>query len=297
MIIGEKERPSCFRPRSGRAFTIMELLVASAIMTLALIMIYQIWRFITRGGTTEIWAADAASKLTNADTRLREFVNRAGYPTMMTSQGILEPTSASLSYYRFDVSSSGTATEEGTATDQRHVRVFSPQGNEGGPGAGTPIVSFYRVEPGLVGIEGRPNKMIVASKVLLLFQRGHKVAETHAPLADLVMEEGPLDYLKSFDSIGALNGLQAVLNTPRNPGAYRQYTMVSDVSQMKISACTRRPNETNRVELGVSENCDSSSLVRILIDCLEPQLGKRRVSKMIEAETHVGVNMAGTVTR
>jgi hypothetical protein len=271
--------------RASRAFTIVEVLVAAAITSAALVAIYGIWAAVAKGGTTEIWASGANSKLSVADTWVREALARAGYPTFVTAQGIRTPGTASQAGYLIGVSSAGEMVVEPVPGGvSRHVRSYAASGSETAD-AGTVVVSFYRVSPGNAGLEGKPNAPITGSRVRLCLRRGHRSARGRAPLADLVAEETALAYPAS-PSLASLPDLDA-----QPPfGTVRSRLLVADVSRVRISACTRQGNDL--VELTGAAGANQSCTVRIEVECLEPYHGQRRISKKIEADTHVGVNMA-----
>lgn len=279
------------RPRGRSAFTIVELLVAFGILSVALVVIFQIWRSVTKGATVEIWATDAAGRLTTADTRLREFLARAGFPTVVTSQGLIWPTVATQAGYLIQVNATGDAADEPVpGGETRHLRVFPAQGTEGsGDGEGTAVVLFHRVQPAKVGVEGQPNVPVTGSRIRILLKRGHLSVKNRAPLADLVMEEREFDYPPGI----TLSSLPNLETNPPLVAGVRNHLMVPNVSRMKVSARTREG--ANLVEIASSGQATDPCVLRIEVECLDPYHGQRRVYKMVEAETHIGVAMGATL--
>lgn len=276
--------------RRSEAFTIVEVLVSMAIMTVALLAIYQIWNYLTGGSTTEIWATEINAKLTQADTRVREYVARAGRPAYSTPQGYLEPTNdTSKEPYLVKFPSAGGTDDAGPPPG----RIYTASGAEGvGDGDGTVVASFYRVKPGSIGVEGKPNTGVEWSFIRLLLRRGHKSIKSGTNLADLAMEERPMP-TTAAPSLANIAGIQSSLDgaPPAPTGAYLYRILATDVGKVKVWAQTKDPTTNQFVPVPLGQRRLTACIVSIEVDCVEPFLGRRTVFRKFEADAHVGVDL------
>ncbi|MBI4864681.1 MAG: prepilin-type N-terminal cleavage/methylation domain-containing protein [Candidatus Riflebacteria bacterium] len=263
-------RPSGRSEAKRRAFTIVELMVALAVTSLAVMVVYQIWMSVTKGGTVEIWVAEVSKGLSNFDTRFREYltvvkVQIGGTPTQVTPGG-------------------GAA---------RTVLKFKPSGTEASAG-GTALIKFFKLEQGRVGVEGQPNTAIKGTQVRIMFGRGHLSKNLKIPRADLVMEESALGYPTNItlDQVRTFN-----LEYPPPVAATGQtFTMVTDVAEVGISAFTKdAAGNLQELSGGAALPAASPCTVRIELDCLEPFYAQRHIYKKVEANAHIGIKMGEAI--
>ena len=76
--------------RIRRAFTLVELLITLALLSVLLIIAYEIMTKMFASGTVTQWESVLTNQFTNADSRVRDFLNASSYPSLLTPQGVFQ---------------------------------------------------------------------------------------------------------------------------------------------------------------------------------------------------------------
>ncbi|MBI4862109.1 MAG: type II secretion system protein, partial [Candidatus Riflebacteria bacterium] len=154
----DSSRPGSIGPGKSagprrRGFTLVEILVALAVLSIVIVGVYEILVGMFRSGTVTQWEQNLTTQFSNADTRLRSYLNGASYPVMLTPQGSVmlnKESAAGEAFFLAFPGSSGTAEFEGGAVTENQV-----------------FLSWFRCEAGQVGLEGLPDKEPKGAKIEL----------------------------------------------------------------------------------------------------------------------------------
>jgi type II secretory pathway pseudopilin PulG len=248
------------------AFTLVEILIAFAILAILLVGIYEIMTNMMRSGTVTQWEQTLTVQFNNADSRIRDYLSGSSYPSLLSPQG-----NAVLKYAAppGQPNTGFLLGFEPTLESAAGVAIPGDQTN-------TPVVSWYRCQDGRRGVEGLPDRPPRCTKIQLVAQGKRSTRGRVVRICDLVMVETPLPDLPS-----ETDPFLAVTAAPGgNASAATTTKMVSDCSQIKAKLLNANPAvgvlSKDRVQL------------QIEIACTEPSQGQALRSRTITAEANVG---------
>ena len=252
--------------RRRPAFTLIEILITLTLLSIMLIIAYEVMGRMFQSGTVTQWETTLTTDFTNADSRLRDFLNASGYPSMLTPQGnavlnfdptATPPNNNTAFLLGFPASGGNPPTQ-----------VFS------GLTAKTTLLTWYRCKDGRSGVEGLPNQPPEALQISIVAEPAGTSKQKGVALATLAMEEAPVTNLPpTFD---AFNGFASPA-----VGATSRTRMVNDVSQVTLKLYSRTPGQ---ITLPVKDRVQ----VEIEIQCTEPTQANAVRSRKITAEANVG---------
>lgn len=246
--------------RRRRAFTLVEVLITLALLSVLLVIAYEIMTKMFSSGTVTQWESVLTNQFSNADSRIRDFLNASSYPSLLTPQGN--------AVLNFDPDKPPAL--DGfllTFPDASGSKTFTDIT------AKTGLLRWYRCEDGRLGIEGLPNQPTKARQITLVAIPAGKTRAKNITIFDLAMEEAEVtNFPTDFNAF-------RTFNTP-NAGAASTTKMVGDCREITLKLLTRKGAislpEKDRVQ------------VEIDIKCVEPSSGNAERSRKITAEANVG---------
>ena len=251
---------------SRKAFTLVEILITLTLLSIMLVIVYEIMGRMFQSGTVTQWETVLTTSFTNADSRLRDYLNASGYPSMLTPQG-----NAVLNY-----DPAATPPNNNTA----FLLGFPSSG--GNPPTATindfsqkkAILTWFRCKDGRIGIEGLPNQPPEALQISLVVEPAGTTKNKGIPLANLTMEEAPVNNLPAtFDAFSGFAS-PSIGNTSRT-------LMVADVREVTLKLFSRT---SGNLALPSKDRVQ----VEVEIKCVEPTQANAERSRKITAEANVG---------
>ena len=244
-------------------YSLVEILVAVSILSFLLVLVYQILCGMLRSSTVTQWESVLTTQFTNADTRIRSYMDKSSYPSLLTPQGnaILNKTEPSKAgevfYLLFPGSPDGVEMTCDSVTD------------------GQPLLSWYCCEPGQMGLEGLPDKPPTGTKVELVAKGKRRTKLKGIGIFDLHMNETPIGLASD---LGSFLGTTSVrLGSPT-----RSTLMIGDCRKVALRLI---PRGSAKITLPFDERVH----VEIEIFCVEPTQGNAERSRKITGQTNVGV--------
>ena len=255
--------------RRRRAFTLVEVLITLALLVILLGIAYEIMTKMFASGTVTQWESVLTTQFTNADSRLRDFLNASSYPSLLTPQG-----NAVLNFDPDKVP---------PITNTAFLLGF-PEGSGSPPTktfsditASTPLLRWYRCEDGRAGIEGLPNQPPKALQITLVANPVGKTKAHNITIFDLAMEEAPVTNLPAtFDAFVGFSSPSV--------GAKSTTRMVGDCREITLKLFSRN---AGALTLPVKDRVQ----VEVEIKCVEPSAGNAERSRKITAEANVGAKV------
>lgn len=250
--------------RIRRAFTLVELLITLALLSVLLIIAYEIMTKMFASGTVTQWESVLTNQFTNADSRVRDFLNASSYPSLLTPQGNavlnFDPDKGQNNQAFLlgfpDASGNKTFTDITTKTN---------------------LLRWYRCEDGRSGIEGLPNQPPKALQITLVAIPAGKTRAKNITIFDLAMEEAPVNNLPTdFSAFVGFSGPAA--------GQASTTKMVNDCREISLKLLQRN---SGAVALPVKDRVQ----VEIEIKCVEPSGANAERSRKITAEANVGAKV------
>jgi prepilin-type N-terminal cleavage/methylation domain-containing protein len=247
-----------------RGFTLTEILITLALLSIMLVIVYGVMTSMFRSGTVTQWESVLTTDFTNADSRIRDFLNASSYPSLLTPQG-----NAVLNF-----------NPDGGSNNQAFLLGFPaasgnpPTATFSDVTAKTTLLKWYRCEDGRSGIEGLANQPPKASQISLVARPTGRTRTRNIVIFELVMEEAPVSNLPAtFDAFVGFS----------SPAAGQPTTtrMVSDVREIVLKLFSRN---SGALTLPTKDRVQ----VEVEIKCVEPALGQAERSRKITAEANVG---------
>lgn len=250
--------------RKRRAFTLVEILITLALLSVLLVIAYEIMTKMFASGTVTQWESVLTTQFTNADSRMRDFLNASSYPSLLTPQG-----NAVLNF------------DPDKGLNNQAFLLGFPDGSGSKTfsdiTAKTTILKWYRCEDGRAGIEGLPNQPPKALQISLIANPAGKTRSKNITIFDLFMEEAPVTNLPAtFDAFVGFSAPAA--------GAGSSTKMVGDCREITLKLLARTPGP---VSLPVKDRVQ----VEIEIKCVEPSAANAERSRKITAEANVGAKI------
>ena len=256
------------QPRLTRSgFTLIEILIALAILSLLLISVYEIMTNMIRSGSVTQWESVLTTEFNNADSRFRDFLNASSYPSLLTPQGnaVLKvqadgsPNPGFLLGFSADIGTEVVVENSGSAASGEQK-----------------FLSWYRCVEGRQGVESLADQPTKCTKINLVARFKGKTRANNQSLFDLYMDESDLGAFPT--------DFTAFMSTTAAPGAgaARSTKMVGDVHQIKTKLLPPQGTGT-----GTTTKKDRVQ-VELQIICVEPSQGNAVRSRTIAAEANVG---------
>jgi len=252
-------------PYRRRAFTLTEILIAMVILSLILVLAYQIMTGMMRSGTVTQWEATLTNQFSSADSRIRLYLDRSSYPSLATPQGTArldknDPSKAGEAFYlSFPGDPEGV---ELAGSSVREDQVF---------------LSWYCCEAGRKGVPGLSDAAPTGSKIELVAKNVGKTKQKGIGIFNLCMVESAVTFP---------NDLAAFLGTSSAAGTGGKSTqMVTDCSKIALKLIGRG---SKKLTLPVHERVH----VEIEITCVEPTQGNAIRSRKITGQANVGARAA-----
>ena len=255
-------------PRAKRsAFTLVEVVVTLVLLTVLLFIAYEIMTKMFASGTVTQWESVLTTEFTNADSRIRDFLNASSYPSLLTPQGNavlnFDPDKGQNNQAFMLSFPDGSGTKTFTDITAR-----------------TPILKWFRCEDGRVGIEGLPNQPPKARQITLVAVPAGKTKVKNITIFDLVMEDANVNNLPpDFAAFVAFGGTPAA-------DAPTVTRMVGDCREINLRLLTRN---SGAVTLPTKDRVQ----VEVEIKCVEPTGANAERSRKITAEANVGARTGG----
>lgn len=242
-----------------RGFTLVEILITLALLSIMLVIAYDVMSRMLFSGTVTQWETTLTTDFTNADSRIRDYLNASSYPSLLTPQG-----NAVLNY------------NPPASTNDKFMLQFPSSGADKSfddMGSAQTIMRWYRCEDGRNGIEGVPNQPPRAKEITLKTVPKGRTKQKNIAIADLVMEEKPFRLPETVDQF-----LAGSLQPDGNATTSR---MVSDVEGISLKLFSRA---SGTLTLPLKDRVQ----VEIEIRCVEPVQGNAKRTRKITAEANVG---------
>jgi prepilin-type N-terminal cleavage/methylation domain-containing protein len=273
--------------RIRRAYTLVEILIALTLLSVLLVLAYEIMSKMFTSGIVAQWDAERTTQFANSDSRIRDFLNASSYPSLLTPQGnaVLRydpPNNFLATAFLLGVPDSIAASGAGEPPGYRISFTNSDKGDKNPKSVADneTLVTWFRCQEGRQGIEGLSTQLSQATTILLKARNLHVSNRTNINLFDLYMVEQQLTPFPETD----ITAFQAVNTAPAAAaGGTRATLMVQDCRCVTIRLLSRTAAVpplpyADRVQLQVE------------ITCVEPTQGQATKSRTISAEGNVGAN-------
>jgi prepilin-type N-terminal cleavage/methylation domain-containing protein len=246
-----------------RAFTLIEILITLALLTIMLVIAYDVMMRMFFSGTVTQWETNLTTEFTNADSRIRDYLNSSSYPSLLTPQG-----NAVLNHNPPSAPNEGFLLAFPADSGDPPTKPFDDMGTP------NTVLRWFKCEDGRMGIEGLPNQAPKATQITLKTVPKGKTRSKGIAIADLVMEEAPVTNLPT-----AFTGFVGFSAPAAGPG--KDQRMVSDVRSITVKLFGRTPGA---LSLPVKDRVQ----VEIEIKCVEPAQANAERTRKITAEANVG---------
>lgn len=261
--------------RNRPAFTLIEILLAFALLLGFCLGVFGILRHFSRMGAVGQWRSTATSQIRKAQERIRAQIESGAYPMLITPQANLL-SDIPAHYLVVNPDSAGGSADTADAL----VRVFGPGTNPSAPSEGdTTVLQVVKSKPGRQGLGSSgalSDRGVEASRIKLVLR-----GKTQAYGANVKWNQS-LYMVEERNSVAASS-----FTTPSEfaftGGQTSDTLLVNDVNEVKVLV--------DRVDLGGGTSSPKPAPVEVQIKCVDPTVGDANVDTTVRAQPSSGVEV------